>query len=276
MSTENRDRLHPTIDAKLSSIARSLSGAPTWYEPWHRLGPESTGEERLLVCRAIRDSGTLPADVGYFLMSWVIENLSVDVESKSEDDLQSMNRRESRRASDRIFADLMHEHGERQMADLFRTDPPGHARRREAGRRFFFRVVKSAVSEDPGWLKDFAEVVSSGLMTGRASGKLGLRYRVDGGSWEISVYPLPAGAAGEGIKGPARSANVAWDIEKLRSVFDRIDGSGWYAACSDETESPYVWLEGEYQDHEVFLRLLAGEPDHLEPGDGMEVWPGGE
>jgi hypothetical protein len=95
---------------------------------------------------------------------------------------------------------------------------------------------------------------------------------VDGGYWEITVYPLPAGAAGEEIKRPAPSAHVAWDIEKLQSVFDRIDGLGWYAGCSDETESPYVWLEGEYQDRKVFVRLLPGEPDHLEPGEQLEVW----
>src|SRR3954453_17295716 len=140
MSTTNPERLHATIDGKLSSIAKSLSGTPTWYEPWLRLGSESTGEEHLLVCRAIRDSGTLPVDVGYFLMSWVVENLSVDVESKLENDLQTMNRRESRRASDRIFADMLEKHEEREMAELFRTDPLGHARRREAGRRFFFGV----------------------------------------------------------------------------------------------------------------------------------------
>jgi hypothetical protein len=272
MSTMNRERLHVTIDARLSSIAKNSPRTPAWYEPWHRLGPKSTWEERLLVCRAIRDSETFPADVGYFLMSWGIENLLVEAESRPEDDLRTMNRRESRRASDRIVANLMDEHGECEMAELFRTDPQRHARRREAGRQYFFEVGKPEVSEDSGWLKGFAEVVSSGLLTARATGKLGLRYRVEGGYWEISVYPLPAGAAGEEIKRPALSANVAWDIGKLHSVFDRIDGLGWYAACPDETESPYVWLEGGYQDYEVFLRLLPGEPDHLEPGERLEVW----
>jgi hypothetical protein len=143
------------------------------------------------------------------------------------------------------------------------------------GRQFFFGVGKPEVPEDSGWLKGFAEVVSSGLLTDRATDKLGLRYRVEGGYWEISVYPLPAGAAGEEIKRPSPSANVAWDIEKLQSVFDRIDGLGWYAASSDETESPYVWLEAEYQDRKVLLRLLPGEPDHLEPGEQLEVWPVG-
>jgi hypothetical protein len=205
-------------------------------------------------------------------MSWVIENLSVDAESKLDNSLQTMNRRESRRALERICAGLMNEHGECEMADLFRTDPRQHAQRREVGRQFFFGAAKPEVPEDSGWLKEFAEVVSSGLLTDRPTDKLGLRYRVDGGYWEITVYPLSVGAAGEEIKGNARSENVAWDIEKLQSVFDRIDGLGWYAACSDETESSYVWLEGGYQDHEVFLRLLAAEPDHLEAGERQGGW----
>ena len=186
----NRERLHVTIDARLSSIAKNSPRTPAWYEPWHRLGPKSTWEERLLVCRAIRDSETFPADVGYFLMSWVIENLSVDAESRLDNCLQTMNRRESRRASDRIFANLMDEYGECEMAQRFRTDPQRHARRHEVGRQFFFGVGKPEVPEDSGWLKGFAEVVSFSLLTDRTTGKLGVRYRVDGGYWEITVYPL--------------------------------------------------------------------------------------
>ena len=119
---------------------------------------------------------------------------------------------------------------------------------------------------------DFIEAISSSLMTQRAPGKLGVRYREQGGYWEISVYPLSVGRVGERITGLAESTNIAWDIERLRSVFDRIDGLGWYAACPSESGSPYVWLDGEYQDHEVFLRLLPGEPDQVEPGEKCEVW----
>ena len=99
------------------------------------------------------------------------------------------------------------------------------------------------------------------------TGKLGVRYREEGGFWEISVYPLPADAVDRTIDGPARSRGLAWDIEILRSLFDRIDGLGWYASCGDEAESPYLWLEGGYRDHEVFLRLLPGKPDLVEPGE---------
>ena len=111
MSTTNRKRIHPVIDARLSTIAKSMPVAPTWYEPWLRLDPMSTGEERLLVCQTIRDSGTLPTEVGDFLVSLIIEDLTEETASELEDGVQTMNRRESRRASDRIFADLLEKHG---------------------------------------------------------------------------------------------------------------------------------------------------------------------
>jgi hypothetical protein len=266
MNIQDRDRLHAVLDARLSDIATSLLEPPPWYEPWLRLGPESTWEERLLVCQGVRDLGSLPDEVGYFLVSWIIEDLAIAVEPERVDRLHSLNRRESRRASDRIFADLLDQHGEHEMAERFRTDPLGHARRREVGRRFFFKKEGAAAPEEPAWVKGFVKVVSSSLLTDRSTGHLGIRYREDNGLWEISVYPIQGGGDLEESEGSVASPSFAWDIEELRSVFDRIDGSGWYAVCPGGTESPYVWIEGDYQDHEVFLRLLPGAPVHDEPG----------
>ena len=149
MTTKNRGRLHAVIDAKLSAIATSLREPPPWNEPWLRLGPESTWEERLFVCQAVRNSGSIPAEAGYFLVSWIIEDLAIVVESERVDSLEFMNRRESRRASDRSFADLLDQHGEHEMAERFRTDPLGHARRREVGRRFFFGERERSLNKTP-------------------------------------------------------------------------------------------------------------------------------
>ncbi len=54
MTTKNRGRLHAVIDARLCAIATSLREPPCWNEPRLRLGQESTWEERLSVCQAIR------------------------------------------------------------------------------------------------------------------------------------------------------------------------------------------------------------------------------
>ncbi len=191
MSTKNRRRLHAVIDARLADIATSLREPPPWNEPWLRLGPESTWEERLVVCRAVRNSGSIPAEAGYFLMSWIIEDLALIVGSERVDSLAFMNRRESRRAEDRSFADLLVQHGEHEMAERFRTDPLGHARRREVGRRFFFGEKGEKPLRDPAWIKEFVTTVSSSLLTDRSTRHLGIRYRVEDGYWEISVYPSP-------------------------------------------------------------------------------------
>ncbi len=274
MSTKDRERLHAVLDARLSGIATSLPEPPPWYGPWLRLGPESTWEERLLVCRAVRDSGSLPDEVGYFLVSWIIEDLAIAVEPERVDRLHSLNRRESRRASDRIFADLLEQHGGHEMAERFRTDPPGHARCREVGRRFFFGEEGAEPPGDPTWLEGFVKVVSSGLLTDQSTDPLGIRYREDDGHWEIGVYPIRSGADLEEAEKSAASPSFAWDIEELRSIFDSIDGSGWYAVCPGGAESPYFWIEGVYQEHRVFVRLLTGAPVHDEPGERSEVWKG--
>jgi hypothetical protein len=272
MSTGDRERLHAVLDAGLSGIATSLPEPPPWYGPWLRLGPGSTPEERLLVCQAVRDSGSLPDEAGYFLVSWIIEELAIAVGPDRPGRLHSPNRRESRRASDRTFAGLLDRHGEHEMAERFRTDPPGHARCREVGRRFFFGAEGAEPPGDTAWLEEFVKVVSSGLLAERSTAHLGVRYREDEGHWEVSVYPIRTGEDPEEAEGSEASPGIAWDIEGLRSVFDSIDGSGWYAACPGGTESPYVWIEGDYQDHEVFLRLLPVAPAHDEPGAKCEVW----
>ena len=129
---------------------------------------------------------------------------------------------------------------------------------------------EQSLHEDPAWLKEFVKVVSSSLLTDRSTRRLGIRHREDDGNWEISVYPIHEGGDHEEAEGSAASPGFAWNIEELRSVFDSIDGSGWYAVSPVGTESPYVWIEGDYQAHEVFLRLLPGEPDHDEPGERCE------
>jgi len=272
MSTKNRGRLHIVIDARLSGIATSMPEPPPWNVPWLRLGLESTWEERLFVCQAVRDSDSIPDEAGYFLMSWIIEELAIVVEPERVDRLHSVNRRESRRASDRIFADLLDQHGEHEMAERYRTDPLGHARRREVGRQFFFGAEGAKPPDDPAWVKEFVAIVSPSLLTDRSTGHLGIRSREGDGNWEISVYPIHGGGDLEQAAGSVASPSFAWDIEELRSVFDSVDGSGWYAVRPGGTESPYVWIEGDYQDHQVFLRLLPGEPDHVESSEKREVW----
>src|SRR5262249_4274265 len=152
MQRKDAERLHPAIDPKLAQLARSSSATP-WHDAWSRLGPQSTHEERLKVCQAIRDTGTLPEEAGYFLVSWAAENLAEEEHARGVDPLQTLNTFEGVRASERAFAALVERLGEGGIASLFRTNPGEHERRREAGRLFFFGPVEDDEEDDPSWLE---------------------------------------------------------------------------------------------------------------------------
>ena len=119
----DRERLHPVIDPRLARIAKSLPQAPPWSEPWLGLGPQSTEQEHLLVCQAIRNSGTLPADAGYFLVFRILENMAIDAVSQLAHGLQTMNQREGCRTTHRILAKMMVKANEPEMSQLFAPIP---------------------------------------------------------------------------------------------------------------------------------------------------------
>jgi hypothetical protein len=52
------------------------STTPGWHDAWTELGPESTEEERLRVYQAVRDSGCLPLDAGFYMVSWQIDAMA--------------------------------------------------------------------------------------------------------------------------------------------------------------------------------------------------------
>lgn len=260
MSGKDQERLHPRIDRKLARVVRSSPVPPSWQEPWSRLGPESTQEQRLEAFQAIRDSATVPKDAGYFLVSWQVENLAAEVQEKLRDPLQTLNMFEARRTSDRIFTELLERHGERKTAKLFLTDSGEHDRRREAGRQFFFGSEGAEAPQDPAWLEHLLRAVAYGIVAPVPAEGLSCRYRQDGDYWEVHVL------------GPSEGGrDWAVDIERLREQFDRIDGCGWYAVPAGQGDSPYAWIEGMFQEHEVFLRVL---PEGPWPEDGTEyqVW----
>jgi len=260
MKSTDTKRLHPQIDRKLARIAR-FTQVPAWHEAWSGLGPHSTDEERLRVCRAIREAGTLSEDASYFLVSWAAENLADAEFSRLSDPLRMLNDFEGCRAFDRILGDLLEGHGEGGMANLFRTDPDEHDRRREAGRLFFFKPDDERKEDATGWLDGLLRVIAARVIASKPVAGLAYRYSPDLFVRQLHVGP-PAGAAG-----PAR-AGWAVDIESLRATFRRIDGCGWYAVPAEDGGHPYFWIAGKFDGREVFLRLLSA----AEEGKGWEVW----
>jgi hypothetical protein len=285
--------LRAGINRKLAEIVRAATPPPAWSDAWLRMGPETSAEERLAVYQAIRDSGSVPPDAGFFLVAWQIDDMtSADTSEdlhQAEDHLEAVRRdlnisedellapeeephelKEAQarvaEAMDVLCAAKMAEFGEAEMARLFQADETEFARRRETGRIFFHGPRLSSDVDDSFWLDDLKAAVAECIEPDSPMGPLGLRYREEEGFWEITIFATPVELVGGADDGEIVLSGFSVDLERFRGVFDSIADFGWDASGVTGEEGPYVWVEGIFQGREVYLQVLATAPDDEEPG----------
>jgi len=78
------------VNSKLGEIAAASSTEPPWHDAWLRLSAESSDEDRLAVFQAIRDSGYVSDEEGFYLVSWHIETMA---DAKAATKLQDLDNR---------------------------------------------------------------------------------------------------------------------------------------------------------------------------------------
>ena len=61
------------------------------------------------------------------------------------------------------------------------------------------------------------------------------------------------------------------DLEQLRQEFESIIDFGWNALGLNDPEGPHIYVEGVFQDREVYLQVLAYAPEDEEPGLRVEA-----
>jgi hypothetical protein len=285
--------LHAGINAKLAEVAAALPTLPSWYEAWTRLGPGSTGRERLAVYRAVRDAGSVPEDAGFFLVAWVLdvltderaepglretderleavrqkyglgEDVSADWEDVPDEYREALQR--SHDAWGALYAATLEEHGEHDMARLFREDAGAFDEKYEAGRQFFHGTGDDEGVGDEGWLNTLREAVGGCVGADSPMGPLGLRYREEEGLWEVWLYPTPVELVGGRHDGAVVVPGFSLDLEQLRECFEAVVALSWDALGLNCPEGPHVAIEGVFLSREVCLQVLASAPAGEEPG----------
>ncbi len=295
MNMRDNDPLCVVINAGLAKVVKALATKPTWYDDWMRLTPESTEEERLRVYQAIRDSGCLPAEAGFYLVYWQMDNVTA---SEAETSLRELDVgmeaieqayelehgepwspeeappeytelvEEYDAAWERIFFAKLKAFGERAMADLYRADREEFHRQSEAGRQYFH-----GTDEPETWLDDLVEAVAGKMTDESGPGTLGSRYREEDGCWEILIYPMPVELVGGAEDGGIVAPGFSLDLDGLRSLFERVDDFSWQSLGLSDSEGPHVSIEGVYQGHEIYLQVLAYAPEDEEPGMKIRTSP---
>jgi hypothetical protein len=292
MNAKDNHPLHAAINAKLAQVAERSPTLPAWYEPWIQLGPESSQEQRLAVYQAVRDSGLLPEEAGFYLVSWQIDAM---VSQQAEESLRDLDERLDaikeahgldvwepwpagaepaeyreaflayQQAWDELFLQALHV-GEQDMARLFTSDRPEFDRRSEAGRQYFHGDGAPRQPNVPPWLDSFVELVGSAIEAESAMGPLGYWWSQEEGLWEVTVFPTPVELVGGSVDGAVIAPGFHLDLEQLRAAFERVVDFGWNALGVVDPDGPHVWLEGIYEGQEIFMRILAEAPEDEEPG----------
>ncbi|MEM9092175.1 MAG: hypothetical protein AAGC93_26000 [Cyanobacteria bacterium P01_F01_bin.53] len=125
------------------------------------------------------------------------------------------------------------------------------------------------------WLESLADLVCISVEAYSAMGPFGFRYRQDDEDWELIVYPTPVELMGGSEDGALVHSGFSLDIQFLLSRFEQVTAVQWltHDFGVSEPEGPQLSIEGIYQGHNIWLRVLAEPPPNEPPGLQLKVLP---
>jgi hypothetical protein len=123
------------------------------------------------------------------------------------------------------------------------------------------------------WMTELVEAVADCMEAYSPMGALGWRYHEDDELVELIVYPTPVELVGGEHDGAIVLPGFSLDVQALQTVFERVTALHWYAQGigPDDEDGPHLSLEGTFQGHLVWLRVLAEAPDDEEPGLQLDM-----
>jgi hypothetical protein len=118
------------------------------------------------------------------------------------------------------------------------------------------------------WMNEMVEAVVSCMEAHSPMGAMGWRYHEEDEFAELVVYPTPVKLVGEVHDGAIVIPGFSLDVQALQALFERVTALQWNAqgVGPDDDDGPHISIEGTYQGHSVWLRVLAEPPDDEEPG----------
>lgn len=132
------------------------------------------------------------------------------------------------------------------------------------------------MSEAPAWMRLLVDLVAGCMEAHSAVGSLGFRWRQDEDQWDIMVYPAPGELVGGANDGALVSPGFSFDVQGLTTVFEELVDVCWQAQAfgPHDQEGQHLSIEGVYDGHRIYLKVLSGAPQDEEPGFKVDLTRG--
>lgn len=136
----------------------------------------------------------------------------------------------------------------------------------------------------PSWLNSMANQVASLMYDVDVLSPIGCHFFFNDSrnEWEVTLFASNTEIVGGEWDGVLAPSKFCFDILKVGQIFGEIQAMHWQAlpVDFDDQLGPHVSIEGTYEGHQVWVRVLAESPEEFEPGrrvkayefDLKEIW----
>lgn len=126
------------------------------------------------------------------------------------------------------------------------------------------------MQDPPAWLAQMANELAIQIYGVDILSPLGCHYYHNRAlnQWEVSLFAASTETVGGSQDGRVLPCRFTADLLRIAETFSQVTSFSWQplALGSDDEIGPHISLEGHYQGHFVWLRLLAKAPERFQTG----------
>ena len=126
--------------------------------------------------------------------------------------------------------------------------------------------------QDDSWLQPLADRIAGTIEAHSLMGPMAWQYWPEEGLHHLIFFPRSILLKGGAQDGQQVVPGYSVDIQAVSAMLQRVDSVYWTTqGLGGDDEGPRISIEGLYEGHQVWLRLLAEPPADEEPGMELEM-----
>ena len=120
----------------------------------------------------------------------------------------------------------------------------------------------------PEWLTRLSEHLLGAVIPSDVLAPVGCHYTCVDSIWEVTLFPGATEVVGGAMDGKRCTSRFTLDLATVHGLMSEIGDFYWQTLPYDRNDElgPHVAIAGKYEDHQVWVRILARAPQRFTPG----------